>query len=210
MKSFVRSFWLAAVLPSLFLAVIPRVSEAQTQSANNRIMGELRFKPASKVEKVSGVWIDGEYVGFVGELKNEKKVLLLPGEHEISIRQSGYKQLDDKIVVEPGTIQTLAVTMMRDPRVVYSTVTAEVKLEVTPDRAAVFLDNAYVGHVHEFGGVGRAMLLSPGKHHIKIALAGYNAYETDVDLTPNQKTEIRSELVKASITAAGPLIKQSQ
>jgi hypothetical protein len=173
-------------------------------------MGELRFKPASKVEKVSGVWIDGEYVGFVGELKNEKKVLLLPGEHEISIRQSGYKQLDDKIVVEPGTIQTLAVTMMRDPRVVYSTVTAEVKLEVTPDRAAVFLDNAYVGHVHEFGGVGRAMLLSPGKHHIKIALAGYNAYETDVDLTPNQKTEIRSELVKASITAAGPLIKQSQ
>jgi len=198
------------MLPLFFLVATPIVSMAQTQAANNQIMGEVRFSPAGKIEKMSGVWVDGEYVGFVGELKNEKKVLLLPGEHIISIRQSGYTQLDDKIVVEPGKVQTLRVKMDRDPRVVYSSVTSEVKLEVTPDRAAVFLDNAYVGHVHEFGGVGRAMLVSPGKHRIKIELVGYNTYETEIDLLPKQKTEIKTDLVKGSISDAGPLIKQSQ
>jgi hypothetical protein len=45
---------------------------------------------ATKVEKDSGVWVDGDYVGFLKELHGNKKVLLLPGEHEISVRQSGY------------------------------------------------------------------------------------------------------------------------
>ena len=208
-RSMVRWIWLAVFLPTVFLAVSPIVSMAQTEKANNPIMGELRFKPAGKVEKTSGVWIDGQYVGFVDELKNEKKVLLLPGEHAVSIRQSGYTQLDDKIVVEPGQVQTLAVRMSRDPRVQYSSVTAEVKLLVTPDRAAVFLDNAFVGHVHEFGGVGRAMLVNPGQHHIKIELPGYVTFETEVNLLPKQKFEVKADMVKGSITEAGALIKPS-
>jgi hypothetical protein len=43
-----------------------------------------------KVEETSGVWIDGQYVGYLRELKGSKKILLLPGEHEITIRQGGY------------------------------------------------------------------------------------------------------------------------
>jgi hypothetical protein len=38
-------------------------------------------------------------------LKGDKKVLLLPGEHQIEVRQSGYDDFMKKIVVEPGQMQ---------------------------------------------------------------------------------------------------------
>ena len=176
--------------------------------AQNEVLGEVEFVGATKVERTSGVWIDGQYVGYLDELKTDKKVLLLPGEHEIAVRQSGYKDFIQKVIVEPGKKLILHVTMEREPRVQFPTVTAEIKLQVTPDRAAVFLDDAFVGHVREFGGVGRAMLVSPGKHRIKIALAGYQTFETEVNLLPRQKAKIKTDLVKGSITQAPPLIKK--
>ena len=172
---------------------------AQISKAQNQVMGEVRFEAASKVEKSSGVWIDGQYVGYLNELKGDKKVLLLPGEHTVAARASGYQESEAKIVVVPGQIQILHVKLDKDPRVQYSSVTAEVKLSVDPDRAAVFLDDAYVGHVSEFQGVGRAMLVNPGKHRIKIALAGYKPFESEFDLQPKQKYEVKTDLEKGNI-----------
>jgi hypothetical protein len=54
--------------------------------SQNQVLGEVQFVGKTKTEKTSGVWIDGQYVGYAGELKDDKKVLLLPGEHEISVR----------------------------------------------------------------------------------------------------------------------------
>jgi len=59
--------------------------------AGNQVMGEIEFMGKSKVEKSSGVWVDGQYVGYLKELKGSKKVLLLPGEHVITVRQNGYQ-----------------------------------------------------------------------------------------------------------------------
>jgi len=171
-------------------------------------LGEVQFIGATKVERTSGVWIDGQYVGYLDELKGDKKVLLLPGEHEIAVRQSGYKDFAQKVTVEPAKKLVLHVTMERDPRAQFPTVRAEIKLQVTPDRAAVFLDDAFVGHVHEFGGVGRKMVVSAGKHRLKIALPGYQTFETEVNLLPHQKAKIQTDLVKGSITQASPLIKK--
>ena len=176
--------------------------------AQNQVLGEVQFVSKSKAEKTSGVWIDGQYVGYAKELKDEKKVLLLPGEHEISVRQSGYMDFTQKVVVEPGKKVVLRVTMQKDPAAQFPTVTSQVKLQVTPERAAVFVDDGFVGTVHEFGGVGRAMLLSPGKHRVKIALPGYQAFESEVNLLPHQKITIKTNLVPGSITQAGPSIKK--
>jgi PEGA domain len=176
--------------------------------AQNEVLGEVQLVGATKVEKTSGVWIDGEYVGYLDELKGDKKILLLPGEHEISVRQSGYTDFTQKVTVEPHKKVILQVKMGRDPKVQFPTVTSAIKLEVNPDRAAVFLDGAFVGHVHEFGGVGRSMQVSPGKHTIKITLPGYQTFETEINLLPKQKTKIKTELVKGSITQADPLIKK--
>src|SRR5256885_2270132 len=108
----------AALLLALVLLVsIPSYSQ-------NQILGEVQFVGNTKAEKTSGVWIDGQYVGYAGELKDDKKVLLLPGEHEISVRQSGYMDFTQKVVVEQGKKVVLHVTMQRDPGAEFPTVTA--------------------------------------------------------------------------------------
>jgi hypothetical protein len=57
--------------------------------AGNDVLGEIELLGATKVEKTSGVWIDNQYIGYLHELKGSKKILLLPGEHEITVRQGG-------------------------------------------------------------------------------------------------------------------------
>ena len=198
----------SALAPVFFLLALSFASYAQ--NAQNQVLGEVQFVGKTKVEKTSGVWIDEQYVGYVEELKDDKKVLLLPGEHEISVRQSGYTDFTEKVVVEPGKKVVLHVTMQRDSRSQFPTVTSQLKLKVIPDRAAVFVDDGFVGTVHEFSGVGRGMLVSPGKHRVKIALPGYQVFETEVNLLPKQKITIKTNLVPGSITQAGPSIKKDQ
>jgi len=180
----------------------------RTLADDNKIMGEVNFVPSTKVEKSAGVWIDGQYVGHVSELKGDKKILLLPGQHDVNVRQSGYTDFDQKVTVEPGKTLEVMVQLARDPRVQYSKVTSEIKLHVEPDRAAVFLDGSFVGYVHEFGGVGRAMLVTPGKHEIKIALPGYRDFTSEVNLLPKQKFTIETKLLTGSISQAGPAVKK--
>jgi len=52
------------------------------------------------------------------------------------------------------------------------------------------------------------MLLTPGRHNIRVALPGYLPFETVVDLRAHQKLKIQTELVKGSITEAGSLVNQ--
>ncbi|HEY6946586.1 MAG TPA: PEGA domain-containing protein [Candidatus Acidoferrum sp.] len=173
-------------------------------------MGELKFKGATGVEKDAGVWVDGVYVGYVKELKRDKKVLLLPGKHEITARQSGYGDFVREVVVEPGQVQTVRVAMQVIPGARPPAITAELKLTVEPGRAAVFLDDNYAGHASECGGALHSLLVSPGKHRIKVALPGYRTFETEVSLLAGQKSEVKTELVKGSIELASREIKNQQ
>ena len=151
--------------------------------------------------------MDGQYVGFVDELKGDNKILLLPGEHEIAVRQSGYTDFRQKVVVEPHKKTVLEVVMLKDPRTRFPKVTSQIKLHVSPERAAVFVDDAFAGTVGEFSGAGHGMLVSPGTHRIKIALPGYQAFNTEVSLLAQQKITIKTDLVPGSITQAGSSIK---
>jgi len=196
------------ILTPLLVFVCSLLFLAGASYAQNKLMGEIEFVGATQVEKHSGIWIDGQYVGYLDELKGDRKVLLLPGEHEIVVRESGYKDFTQKVLVEPGQKQTMPVSLAKDLRVQLPAVTAEVKLAVTPGRAAVFMDGSFLGPVHDFGGTGRALLISPGKHRIKIALPGYQTFETEINLVANQKFTVKTDLVKGSITQAGPLIKE--
>jgi hypothetical protein len=183
---------------------------AQASSQDNKVMGEVRFEGATKVERDSGVWVDGGYVGYLKELKGDKKVLLLPGEHQIVVRQSGYDEFMQKIVVEPGQTQTVRVVMHLMPQAHTPDVTATLKITVQPGRAAVFLDDKYIGHAGELGGAIHSLLISPGKHRIKVELPGYRTFETEVNLLAGQKSELKTELVKGSIEQASPAIKPPQ
>jgi hypothetical protein len=175
--------------------------------ADNQVMGEIQFHGRSKVEKTSGVWVDGQYVGYLKELKGSKKVLLLPGEHVIAVRQNGYQDFTEHVVLEPGQKQLVRVAMEKAPTGEMPAVLAEVKISVNPSRAAVFLDGRFVGHVGEFEGVGRGLEIAPGAHKIRIALPGYQTFETEIDPLGNQKVEVKTDLVKNDAAAADPMLQ---
>jgi pSer/pThr/pTyr-binding forkhead associated (FHA) protein len=179
-----------------------------TSHARNEVLGEIELLGATKVENTSGVWIDGQYVGYLKELKGSKKILLLPGEHEIAVRQGGYKEFGQRVVVKPGEKQIVRVAMEKDTRTPLPTVTSEIKLSVNPNRAAVFVDGVFVGHVDEFDGVGQAMLIAPGKHKISLSLPGYQTLETEVNLLPDQKFQLKTDLVKAGQSQISPTPNQ--
>jgi len=168
--------------------------------ADNKVLGELQFEGATNVERGSGVWVDGQYLGYLKELKGSKTVLLLPGEHEVVVRQAGYKDFLQRVTLQPGDKRLIQVSLQKDPRLQMPTVTAEIKLSVDPDRAAVFVDGMFAGHAGELGGVGEGLLVAPGKRRITISLPGYRSFETEVELAPNQKFEIKTKLIRAAIS----------
>ena len=176
---------------------------------SNDVLGEVQFEGKTNVEKTSGVWVDGQYVGYLNELKLSKKVLLLPGDHTISVRQNGYQDFSQTIVVQPGKTQIIRVAMNKAATgpMPPDAELATVKINVNPSRAAVFVDDRFVGHVGEFGGLGRAMQVAPGTHHIRIALPGYATFQTDINPLPRQKVEVKTDLVKSETPLAEPLLK---
>ena len=187
------------------LALFNSLTFVPTLHAGNGVLGQVDLVGATKVEETSGVWIDGQYVGYLRELKGSKKILLLPGEHEIIVRQGGYVDFVQKVAVRAGETQTIDVKMEKDTRVQLPRITAEIKLVVNPNRAAVFVDGVFVGHVAEFGGIGRALLVAPGKRKITISLPGYQTFENDIELVPNQKSTVKTDLVKGGAAEGVPL-----
>jgi hypothetical protein len=167
-------------------------------------MGEIQFEGKFHVEKTSGVWVDGEYVGYLKELKGSKKVLLLPGEHVVTVRQDGYQDFTQRVVLQPGQKEVVHVAMERALTGPLPSVTATVKIAVNPSRAAVFLDGLFVGHVGEFEGAGRGMLVAPGTHQIRITLPGYQIFATAMNPIDNQKVEIKADLVKMASSERTP------
>jgi len=191
--------WAAVLIPTLLLAL--------AAYAGNDVLGEIQFEGNTRIDKTSGVWVDGEYVGYLNELRGSKKVMLLPGNHEIVVRQNGYKDYREQVRVQPGLKMVVHVNMQQAPTGAFSDTPATIKIDVNPSRAAVFLDGAFVGHVGEFRGPGRGMLIVPGKHQIRIALPGYETFETDINPQANQAVVIKTDLVKDGAPLAAPLVK---
>ncbi len=190
-----KPYWLAWVL---ILALVSFLA-SRVHAQGNQVLGEVQFEGQTNVDKTSGVWVDGQYVGYVKELKGSKKVLLLPG----------YQDFVQTIVLQPGQTQIVHVTMDKAATgpMPPDADLATIRINVNPSRAAVFVDERFVGHVAEFGGLGKAMLVVPGTHRIRIALPGYETFRTDINPQPKQKVEVKTDLVKSDVPVAEPLLK---
>src|SRR5260370_8237434 len=127
MKSIKRFCKTVFFLGSSFL-IFPSAMPAQ-----NQVLGEVKLIGKTKADKTSGVWIDGQYVGYVNELRDANKLLLLPGEHEISVRQSGYSGFTQKGMMEPRKSVILHVWMLRAPEAPLPKPTSQINLHLSPD-----------------------------------------------------------------------------
>jgi len=184
---------IAPVVTLLFLA--PAHAPAQQSPA----LGEVRFTADNQDERDSGVWIDGKYLGYVRELKGDRKVMLPAGEHVILIRQDGFKDFTKTVGVAPDQIQTIVVVLEENPKMTYpGSDAAEFRLDISPKRAAVFVDGGSMGHGGDLGGRFHSMLVSPGKHHLKVTLDGYQNYEMEIDAVASSKSRMKITLERGA------------
>ena len=188
-----------ALAIGLLLSQLAFTQGSNDTPSSNKVLGEVQLVGAGDTEKDAGVWVDGQYLGYLKELKGSKKILLLPGDHDIIVRQDGYQDFSQKVAVQAGEKRTISVKMAKDLRFQMPSTSSEIKFSVTPSRAAVFVDGQYVGHAGEFGGPGKGLLVAPGHRKITVSLTGYKNFDTEVDLAPNQKFEIKTDLVKESL-----------
>lgn len=166
--------------------------------AANPIMGEVELEAATKVERDAGVWVDGQYVGYVRNLDGNDKLVLVPGEHRLEFRLVGYQSLERTIVVDPGDEVSYRVALQEAANATYPDegATARVRFDVEPEDAAIFVEDKYVGHVDRFNG-RKGMRLSPGTYRFTIALPGYHAFNTSLTVLAEQSYEIKTELPEA-------------
>lgn len=179
--------------------------------AANPIMGELSLEAATKAERDAGVWVDGQYVGYVRNLDGKDKLVLVPGEHRLTFKLVGYEPLERTIVVDPGEQSSYRVALQQGANVRYpdKDATARVRFHVEPKDAAIFVDEKYVGHVDRFDG-RKGMRLSPGTYRFTIALPGYHPFNTELSVRAEQDYEVKTELPAAGYEdQAGELVSDT-
>ena len=85
----------------IFLASLASAPAARA-AAQNTTEGTLEFFGAGKVEKSSGVWIDGQYAGYLGELKGKRTVSVSPGKHRIKVELPGDQTFETEVNLAEG------------------------------------------------------------------------------------------------------------
>lgn len=72
--------------------------------------------------------------------------------------------------------------------------TGELRLQVVPRHAEVYVDGYFAGHVDDFDGMFQALRLEEGPYKIEIVAPGFETLVIDVRIQPGRKTTFRGEL----------------
>jgi hypothetical protein len=77
----------------------------------------------------------------------------------------------------------------------YSDNSGELRLEVTPKEAQVYVDGYFAGIVDDFDGTFQRLRVRPGGHELVIYLKGYQPLKQRLYLGVRQETNIKGQLV---------------
>jgi hypothetical protein len=75
--------------------------------------------------------------------------------------------------------------------------TGELRLDVSPRYAEVYVDGYFAGHVDDFDGVFQSLRLEEGPHQIRVAAPGFAPLDFDVRIFAGRKVTYRSDLLPA-------------
>ena len=70
----------------------------------------------------------------------------------------------------------------------------DVRLEINPREAAVYVDGYYAGIVDDFDGVFQRLTLEAGPHKIEVELPGFEPRAFDVLVDPTRTVDVRDDL----------------
>jgi hypothetical protein len=71
---------------------------------------------------------------------------------------------------------------------------AELRIQVTPRDAEVFVDGYFAGLVDDFDGFAQRLRVEPGEHEITIYREGYRTWREQVRVRPRQSLNVRQAL----------------
>lgn len=182
-------------------ALLTVISSFATAGAYAKpLQGELEIEAASRIERNAGVWLDGQYVGRVDELDGRGRLVLVPGEHQLTFKLNGYEDVTRTINVEPGSQQQHRVAMSLAAGTTYPAKenTAQLRLKVKPDAAAIFINERFIGTRDSFGGRA-GIRLSAGTYRVTIALPGYEPFNAELTLRAGQTYEVETKLAKGRL-----------
>jgi len=77
----------------------------------------------------------------------------------------------------------------------YGYPTGELRLQVRPRDAQVFIDGGYAGTVDDFDGTFQSLRLEGGEYQVEIVLPGYEPLDFDVRITPGEKVTYKGDLL---------------
>ena len=77
----------------------------------------------------------------------------------------------------------------------YGYPTGDLRLDIEPRDAQVYIDGAYAGLVDDFDGVFQSLRLEAGEYHVEVVLPGFETLAFDVRILPGEKTTYRGDLL---------------
>jgi PEGA domain len=83
---------------------------------------------------------------------------------------------------------------------------ADLKIEVTPKQAGIYIDGYYAGPAADFEGVLKRLHTTPGGHEVTLYLDGYRTVTQNIYVRPDSTFDLRETLDKlaAGETSAQP------
>lgn len=78
----------------------------------------------------------------------------------------------------------------------YMSPEAELKVQVTPKEASVYVDGYFAGTVDEFDGAFQRLRVLPGQHEIVVYLEGYRSIKEKLYLGPNTSRKLERAMEK--------------
>ncbi len=140
----------------------------------------------------AGVFVDGKYVGPAANFGMAQKYAVAVGEHEVVLREPRYQEYKTTVKIEAG--KTASVSQSLQPRTPASPPFGKLKVEGFEKYAAVYVNEAYMGHEDEFNGPNQGLLLNPGDYNVKVtSQAGSTLLEQKVTIQQDQVHTLRAK-----------------
>jgi hypothetical protein len=140
------------------------------------------------------VLLDGESVGYASDYDGRWDDLKIsPGHHTISFAHKGYKTLVVGLEARPGAEYEFKDVLAHGDGEVHREVkqaaapkdsTAGLRIAVTPEDAAVYLDGQYLGLAGELGQIHGALKIDAGEHKLEAVRPGYGSEVRTIGVEP--------------------------
>ena len=138
----------------------------------------------------AGVFVDGNYLGPAKAYGVSRKYAISPGEHEVKLKDSQFKDYETTVTIRSGKKTTISAKLEALPAP--APPFGKLRIEGTDKFAAVYLNGKFMGHMDEFNSHWQRLLITPGDYKLEVvAEDGGAPFEKEVTIAENQTTHVK-------------------